>query len=89
VVPSPRYCRAPRAPDQSSPPPDQSLSRRRAQEALEKLVESPLTKLPLSPLLWTSFSSWALGRRGGFFGLFGLVFAHFHAQFVEQGLGCG
>tara|TARA_B100000768_G_scaffold138703_1_gene129928 strand:+ start:810 stop:1004 length:195 start_codon:yes stop_codon:yes gene_type:complete len=62
---------------------------RRAQEALEKLVEAPLTKLPLSPLLWTSFSSWALGRRGGFFGLFGLVFAHFHAQFVDQGLGCG
>jgi len=89
VVLSPR-CGGPRAPQTSRRlPPDQPLSRRRTQEALEKLVESPLTKLPLSPLLWTSFSSWALGRRGGFFGLFGLVFAHFHAQFVEQGLGCG
>ena len=29
----------------------------------------------LSPLLFTSFSSWALGRRGGFLGLFSLLFA--------------
>lgn len=56
--------------------------------ALAKLRASPQTyRNDLTPFLWSSYSSWMLGRRGGFFGLFSLLFSDFHSQFVAQGLG--
>jgi len=56
--------------------------------ALAKLRASPQSyRNELTPFLWSSYSSWTLGRRGGFFGLFSLLFSDFHSQFVAQGLG--
>ena len=53
---------------------------------LNMLLASPPTS-PLAPFCFASWSSWALGRRGGFLGLFALLFAEFHARWHKYTVG--
>lgn len=46
---------------------------------LNNLLASPPAS-PLAAFCFASWSSWALGRRGGFLGLFALLFADFHVR---------